>query len=249
MHPLIHYFLKAKNEHGLHSPFVYNLYTEVIKDSKEFPAYESVENLRQDLLSDDRVIDVTDFGTGTSGPRKVRDISRKAEKAKKYGQLLFRLVHHFKPANIVELGTSLGITTSYLALANPASEVITIEGCPETARRAGANFEKLKLSNIKQKTGDFDDVLADCKLQTSDFVFFDGNHRYEPTIRYFNRFLKTAHNDSVFVFDDIHWSAGMEKAWEEIKAHPQVSVTIDLYSLGIVFFREQQAKEHFVLRY
>ena len=170
----------------------------------------------------------------------------------KYGQFLFRLAYHFKPNTILELGTSLGITTSYLAFANQNSKVITIEGCTNISSEAKNCFQSLGLNNIETVVGNFDSVLSSrLKTQDSrfDFVFFDGNHKKKPTLNYFNQCLSHATNDSVFIFDDIHWSDEMEEAWEEIKSHPKVIVTIDLFFLGLVFFRKEQAKENFVLRF
>jgi predicted O-methyltransferase YrrM len=193
------------------------------------------------------------MGTGRSGKRTISEIAERSLKSEKYGQLLFRLVNHFKPNTILELGTSLGISTAYLASANPNSKVITIEGCPNIASEAKKNFEILGLKNIESVIGNFDSVLpaALCQLPTADckLVFFDGNHKKEPTLRYFNQCLELADNTSVFIFDDIHWSNEMEEAWEEIKSHPQVTVTIYLFFLGLVFFRKEQVKQNFIVRF
>lgn len=247
----VKYWFSAKTAHGIHSPFVFELYNEVINKKGNYYSFDKIELLRRKLLISNREIDVTDLGTGISGKRMLREIAERSAKDKKYCELLFRLTYHFKPATILELGTSLGISTAYLASANPNAKVITIEGCPQTADEAKKNFESLGLNNIESMVGNFDDKLsvvlrqlptADCRL-----VFFDGNHRKEPTLRYFNQLLEHTTNDSLFIFDDIHWSDEMEQAWEEIKSHPKVSVTIDLFFLGLVFFRKEQAKENFIL--
>ena len=182
------------------------------------------------------------------------EIAERSAKNKKYCKLLFRLAYYFKPTTVLELGTSLGISTAYLASANPNSKVITIEGCPNTAQEAKKNFESLGLANIESLIGNFEDVLTtNIERLTSngklDFAFFDGNHKREHTLKYFTQCLESTHNNSVFIFDDIHWSDEMEEAWEEIKSHPKVSVTIDLFFLGLVFFRKEQAKENFIIRY
>jgi len=248
------YLLSAKTKHGIHSPFVFELYNEVINKKGNYYAYEKIEQLRRKLLVSLKEIEVTDLGTGRSGKRTISEIAERSLKSKKYGQLLFRLVNHFKPASILELGTSLGISTSYLASANQNAKVITIEGCPNIANEAKNNFEALELKNIKTVVGNFDSVLtSNLQHLTSkdklNFVFFDGNHKKVPTLIYFSQCLAYAHNDSLFVFDDIHWSDEMEEAWEEIKSYPQVSVTIDLFFIGLVFFRKEQAKENFIVRF
>jgi predicted O-methyltransferase YrrM len=167
-------------------------------------------------------------------------------------QLLFRLVNHFQPATTLELGTSLGLTTAYLAAANSRQQVITFEGCPNTAAVARETFEKLELKNVRLVEGNLDQTLPATLAGLTkpvDFVFFDGNHRYEPTLRYFEQCLAKAHENSVFVLDDIHWSAEMEQAWEAIKAHSAVTVTVDLFYVGLVFFRKTQPRQDFWLRY
>ena len=241
--------------HGVHSPFVFNLYNQVIRHDGAFYAYPRVEAIREKLLTDNRTIEVTDFGAGSKTinykTRKVADIARTSAKPAKYGQLLFRLVNHFQPRHVFELGTSLGITSAYLAEAARKAQVYTFEGCPTIASVAKENFDYLHLRNITQITGNLDQTLQPQleQIPQLDFAFFDGNHRYEPTMRYFNLCLAKANEHSVFVMDDIYWSSEMKRAWQEIKNHPQVGQTIDLYFIGLVFFRTTQPKEHFTLSF
>jgi predicted O-methyltransferase YrrM len=182
----------------------------------------------------------------------VKQLAQTALKSKKYARLLYRLVKHYQPQTIIELGTSLGITSSYLSAANPRARVISIEGSASVAETAQENFQQLGLRNIELINGNFDDILPDLlkNLDQIDVGYVDGNHRYEPTIRYFLQFLHKSHNDTILIFDDIHWSAEMERAWEEIKAHPSVRYTIDLFFLGFAFFREEfKVKQNFTIRY
>jgi predicted O-methyltransferase YrrM len=254
----LRYWLRSGNAHGLHSPFVFGLYTTVIRHNGEFGAYARIEARRRELLKSSKIIMVKDFGAGSQvagaggTERRVRAIARHAAKPPRLAQLLFRLVNHFRPATILELGTSLGLTTAYLAAADSRHQIITFEGCPNTAAVARETFEKLGLKNVRLVEGNLDQTLLAtlAGLQKPvDFAFFDGNHRYEPTLRYFEQCLAKAHENSVFVLDDIHWSAEMEQAWEAIKAHPAVTVTIDLFYVGLVFFRKAQPKQDFWLRY
>ncbi|MBB6611909.1 class I SAM-dependent methyltransferase [Pontibacter sp. Tf4] len=249
------YRARAFKLHGVHSPFVFDLYHQVILHDGTYYAFPRVEAIRQELLADTTTIAVTDFGAGSKklnySTRKVADIARTSLKPAKYGQLLFRLVNHFQPKVVFELGTSLGITTAYLAEAAKNARVYTFEGCPNIAKMAAQNFESLQLQNITQITGNLDETLQS-QLQhipQLDFAFLDGNHRYEPTMRYFEQCLAKAHEHSVFVVDDIYWSAEMKRAWQEIKKHPQVGQTVDLYFVGLVFFRTKQPKEHFTLKF
>jgi len=254
----LRYWLRSGNAHGLHSPFIYGLYTTVICHDGKFGAFDAIEVRRRELRRSSQRITVTDFGAGsqvagTSGQeRRLGDIARHAAKPPRLARLLFRLVNHFQPATILELGTSLGLTTAYLASADSRNQVITFEGCPNTAAVARETFEKLHLRNVQLVVGNLDQTLPTTLAELAkpvDFVFFDGNHRYEPTLRYFEQCLGKAHEDSVFVLDDIHWSAEMEQAWEAIKAHPAVTVTVDLFYVGLVFFRKKQPRQGFRLRF
>jgi predicted O-methyltransferase YrrM len=251
------YLLRSGNEHSIHSPFLFDLYTKVIKDKSEnHPDYPALKLLRKELLSSDEEINILDLGAGSrinkSNLRKIKTIAKNAEKPEKFGKLFHRLIRHFQPESLLELGTSLGLTTLYMAKAKPDSRIISFEGCPETAKAAEQNFKKSGAKNIEVILGNIDETLpANLNKFPNclDYAYFDANHRYEPTVRYFEDCLPYATNDSVFIFDDIYWSDEMTQAWEYIKAHPQVTLTVDLFWIGLVFFRKEQVKENFVLRF
>lgn len=251
----IKHVFTANTRHGVHSPFVYHLVDEVIYDFKDKADYSEIENLRTKLLKDDRLITVTDLGAGSlvnnQKQKKISTIAKNALKSKKLAQLLYRLVQEFHPKNIIELGTCLGITTSYLKKAAPKAKVITMEGCPETAAIAKETFHQLSLDDIELVIGNFDDQLPRVLngQDSLDMIYIDGNHRKEATLNYFDWCLPKVHEKSVMIFDDIYWSEGMKAAWEQIKQHPQVTVTIDLFWVGLVFFKTDQAKEDFRIRF
>lgn len=212
--------------------------------------------MRKKLLQRTGEIEILDLGAGSrrnkSNRRKIGEITKNAEKPAKFGQFFYRLSQYLQPETVLELGTSLGITTAYFAKALPHSEIISMEGCPETACLAEKNFADLKIDNTSIIVGNIDHTLPDFlkkRNQKIGLAFFDANHRYEPTVRYFNDALPFADENSVLIFDDIYWSKEMTAAWEEIKAHPEVTVTIDLFWVGLVFFRKEQVKEDFVLRF
>ena len=234
----IRYYLTAANGrgHGIHSPFVYQFVRNVLNDDKEYYAYDRVEAVREQMLKDHSVIEVEDRGAGSSvsksNKRKISEIARAALKPPRYAQLLLRVANYYQPKQILELGTSLGITTAYFA--EMGAQVTTIEGSPAIAQRAQRNFIHLGLHNIKLISGDFDEVLPALQ-QSFDLVFIDGNHRKAPTLRYFEQILKNTTEKSIFIFDDIHWSAEMEEAWHEIKSHSAVKCTVDLFFIGLVF--------------
>lgn len=256
------YYLHASNSkgHGTHSPFVYEFITKVMNDFSLNPKrdedYEKAEGLRKQLLKDKTEIVVTDFGAGSgrtkSDKRSIAAIARHAAKPKKFGQLLYRIIQHYKCNHVLELGTSLGITTSYLSLANPGATVMTMEGAETIASAALKNFQQLGLQNIEIIRGNFDDTLALAlqKMPIIDFAFIDGNHRQEPTENYFHQLLPHVHNNTIIVVDDIHWSRGMEAAWKNIVNNELVTCDVDLFWLGIISFRKEfKEKQQFSLRF
>ena len=291
------FLLRSTNQHGVHSPFVYNLVTRCFYDRKKYPAYSILKNYRRSLLKDERSIMIKDFGAGSrifkSDKREVSKMAKTAGISIKHARLLNRLVRYLNIDHALELGTALGMATAALAAGNRV-EIATIEGCPETAKIAEEKFKEFGFDNVELKVRTFEKFLVEggkwieeshienskFKIQEEgnsksqipnlnssttdnpnftihnsalltpkfDLLYIDGNHQREATIEYFEKLLPTIHNDSVMIFDDIHWSQGMEAAWEAIKAHPKVTVTIDTFQWGLVFFRREQEKEHFVIR-
>ena len=252
------YYLTASNSkgHGVHSPFVFEFIKFVLNDKTKYDCYSTIEKQRQTLLNDKTVIDVEDFGAGSTviktKKRVVKDIAASSLKPKKYSQLLFRMIQFYNKKNVLELGTSFGITTSYLALATNKPVVTTMEGSQNIANIAQQNFNALQLNNITIIKGNFEKTLSTflAKSSTIDFAFLDGNHRKIPTLNYFQQILTNSTDETIVVFDDIHWSKEMEVAWEEIKAHEAITLTIDLFFIGIVFLKKDfKVKQHFVVRY
>ncbi|GGM87327.1 O-methyltransferase [Dyadobacter beijingensis] len=253
----IKYLLRSGNEHSIHSPFLFELYNNVIAVRKDdHPDYAAIQSLRKELLRSGEQIEILDLGAGSrvnkSNLRKIKTIAKNAEKPAKFGRLFYRLIRRLQPATIVELGTSLGLTTSYLSKAKPDAQLITFEGCPQTAAKAREHFGRLGVDNVEIVLGNIDETLPQRLASLDkpvDFAYFDANHRYEPTVRYFEQCLPHIQNGSLFIFDDIYWSEEMTRAWEYIKAHPQVTMTVDLFWIGLVFFRSEQVKEDFTLRF
>ena len=251
----IRYLLTAKTRHGVHSPFVFELIEEVFKAEGQFYEYKRIEYVREKLLSSSKKVQVTDLGAGSTvdntKERSLGNIAKNVALPTMYAQLLFRLVNRLKPKTIVELGTSLGITTLYLSAPQQESTVYTLEGCPNIAEVARKNFEAMERKNIRQRVGHFDSTLPQVleEAPTVDFAFVDGNHQYEPTLRYFEMLLSKSSESTCIVFDDIHWSAGMEKAWKEISTSAAVTCSIDMFQLGLVFLKPGIEKQHFVLKF
>lgn len=254
----IQYFLTASNGkgHGVHSPFVYNFIEKILTDKKEYTCYSTIEAQRKILLQDETVIEVEDFGAGSTviktNKRVVKKIAASSLKSKKFAQLLYRIVQYYQPKTIVELGTSLGITSSYLAAGSTITKLFTFEGSANIAAKATQIFTNLEYTNLTLVEGDFAKTLPPLlsSLQEIDLAFIDGNHKKEPTLNYFHQLLQHSTNSTILIFDDIHWSAEMEAAWEQIKKHSKVTLTIDLFFIGLVFINTDfKEKQHFKIRF
>lgn len=249
---LIKFLRLSKNKHGVHSPFVYGLVTKCFNDKTKYAGYEILKSHRKALKNDNSMIEMKDFGQGSrifKGPnRKISAVFKNAGMKKDRQKLLFRIAAFLKCENMLEFGTSLGLGTTALSLSNEFAHVHTVEACANTAKTAKAYFEKFGLKNIELHQETFNEYLAKNHSETYDLIFIDGDHNGERTLSYFNSLLKNVHNSSVIIFDDIYWSKDMTEAWQKIIANEKVTVSIDTYQWGIVFFRKEQMKEHFVIR-
>ncbi len=250
------YLIKSKYYygHGIHSPFIYKFARSVIFTRNKNNAYKTIDKIFKKYKNNKNYVFIEDFGAGSKNlkgkSRKISAIAHNSSSRKKYGKLLFRMMDYFKVKSAVEIGTSLGIGSLYIGISGKV-QLHTIEGDKSLYKIAKETFEQQNLHNISLYKGKFENVLPQIlkKLNNLDFVYFDGNHTYSATISYFNLCLNKIHNETVFVFDDIHWSEDMETAWEQIKNHPKVRVSIDLFQIGIIFFRKELSKEHYIIRY
>jgi predicted O-methyltransferase YrrM len=254
----LQHYLAASNSrgHGMHSPFVYDFIRNVLNNDHHYFPPPGIEALRHRLLEDDRIIGINDLGAGSrrtkSNRRTVSHLAANSLKPVKYARLLYRLAVHYQPGSIIELGTSLGLTTAYFSKARPASDLITIEGSSAIADIARENLQLLGCSNVQVMTGNFDDLLPSIlsRQKSLDLVYIDGNHRYAPTMDYFRQCVDRSGNDTILIFDDIHWSPDMERAWKDICSDSRVQYTIDIFFLGFVFFRKDfRVKQDFRIRF
>ena len=242
----------AKGADSIHSPFVFSFYNEVVAFPYNFYCFSEIEKARKDLLTDKSPLEFTDAGAWEKKVKtKVSTHARTSLMPPEKAQLLFRFVHWYQPKNLVELGTSFGITTSYIRKAYP-SKILTFEAIPAIAEKAKEVWKKLNLNQIDHQIGKTEDLLPAWLSQAGnipDLVIVDANHRYEATMANFHLLVEHVPDQGCLVFDDLYWSPGMKKAWDEICQHPRVTVSIDLFYLGFVFFRKENRKQHFVLRW
>lgn len=248
----IKFLITSTNQHGVHSPFVYDLITKCFYDTSDYSDYQTLISYRESLLTNESKIEIKDFGSGSrifkSNVRSISRIARTSGSTVKRTRLLYRIARYFKPDTSLELGTSLGISTLALSLGHQNNHIISIEGCGQISKVAESHLNDFKRKNIKIITSEFDSILPTLKDQNFDLIFFDGNHNKNATLHYFEMMIDTAHNDSVFIFDDIYWSKDMTEAWTSIKANPKVTMTIDTFYWGFVFFRKEQQKQNFKIR-
>lgn len=253
----LRYRFLVRSRFDLHSPFIFTFWDGILRDRNHYPEYDLAEGYRKALLADQRVIRRTDLGAGSGNKGKgslqttVKKLANRSLVGRKEAKFLFRLSRQLKPLNILELGTSLGLSGFCLSAGSPSARIISIEGCSETASIAAENLLKSGMRNIKLLNGSFADKLPEAlkEMPSVDLVFMDGDHRKQPTLDYFETIYPHLHSRSVVVIDDIHWSRGMEEAWRDLLARPGLKVSIDLYQLGLMYFREELSKEDFVLRF
>ncbi len=254
------FYWRADTKYQIHSPFVFQLVQDVLEDDRNYYLFGGIAALRTKLLSNSTAIEVTDFGAGPGGShagnnaplRRRTTIAQATARSASdplQGERLFKLAQLASPQYLLELGTSVGLGTAYLAGGAPAgAKVVSLEGCPVLAGIARANLAALGIEKTTVVSGAFAETLPKtvAGMERLDLVYFDGNHQEQPTLGYFAQCLHKAHAESVFVFDDIHWSSGMEAAWNIIKDHPQVTLTVDFGGFACAFFRaDHKTKQHF----
>lgn len=251
---LLQFYWQAITKYQIHSPFVAGLVNEVVEDGRHFYAFDAIELLREQVLQNGAEIEVLDYGTGageaTSSRRKlpIRQVAARSGSDQQQGQRLFKLANFLQPRTVLELGTSLGLGTLYLTAGSPEkARVVSLEGCPQCAEIARMHLEMLHLQRAEVVTGPFSDTLQPvaARLRPLDLVFFDGNHREQPTLEYFQICLDNAAPDAVLVFDDVHWSPGMRRAWDAVRQHPRVTLTVDCWDFACAFLNPDfKQKQH-----
>lgn len=251
------FVIHSGNRYRIHSPFLYAFTDEVLRRDRNIPLFRDIERLRDVCRQSEEIIQKTDYGrdngkeSGATYPVSVRRVARTSLTSPRHARRLYRLVKFLKAGKVLEMGTSLGLTTAYLALAAPGGRIVTLEGCPELSRKAESHFKNLNINNIDLLTGRFEDTLpkALSGLEKADVIYLDGNHHRDSLLEYYGKCLPHTHNETVIVVDDIRRSPGMEEAWEIIRQREEVRISLDLFSSGWLFFRRESSKEHFRLRY
>ena len=249
------YYVTSTNRHGLQGPFAYRLNDAVFRNDKNEPLFAPVEEVRNALLRDNSTINVRDFGAGFGGvnykERAISYIARHSAKPPRYARMLHRLVKYRQPKVMLELGTSFGISALYQSLGAPSSLLYTMEGCPATAAIARQQFARFPQCNIQVIEGPFDETLQSLlsTIPAIDYVYIDGHHRLEPTLRYVDMIYPKLSADAVMVIDDINWSDEMREAWSRLIADQRFTQSMDVFMMGLLFNNKDLSKENFVVRY
>jgi predicted O-methyltransferase YrrM len=250
----INYLYHAKSKYWIHSPFVFDFTMNVLLAKYPLPP-KPIEKLRKDLLENHTILEITDLGAGYNGNQQfykkktIAQITRSSARRTKTGAFLYRFLHHYQPKNVLELGTNLGFSTLYQASAVPEMSFYTVEGCPNLCQKAKEHLSKFGFNHVKFVNSSFEQALRFFSEDNIkwDYVFIDGHHTYEATLQYVTDLLPMMNKYSFIILDDIYWSSGMKKAWQELITQNEVSVSINLFHLGILCLSRPQAKQDFVL--
>ena len=243
---------------GIHSPYLFELVRFVLRDRNAYYCFADIERRRELLKACRDELDVLDYGSagakeGLHVKRRVCEIARHQLESPRVGQTLFRIVNWLgmnkkQPLQILELGTSLGVTTSYLAAADGRNSVVTLEGSEAVLNIAKGVWRALRLENIEWHEGNIDDTLFIYAREKLDLAYVDANHTYQATKRYVDYLLPRMNEKGIIVLDDIHYSEQMERAWKELKADKRVTTSMDLYHVGLLFVDNHYLKRHYRIR-
>jgi predicted O-methyltransferase YrrM len=244
--------LKSSNQHGIHSPFVYDLITKCFYDKTPFSAYHNLKALRNKLIYNQDLVKIKHYSEASkvfqSNHQKISTIVKCEGSSYKKQKQLYRITNYFKPKNVLELGTSVGLGSAAMAIASNNSIIKTVEVNKNISDIAKKVFKSYQLKNIQIDTSSFKDFFKKSNYENLDLVYLDGTCDKESTIENFNSLLKHSHNESVFIINNIYWSKEMTEAWNIIKKQKEITVSIDTFYWGFLFFRKEQPKQHFTIR-
>lgn len=247
---LLYRGIRYRKGYGVHSPFVFNLITKVIEERCSYYSFYDIELIRKQLLFRDNIITYPDRQQkGVVRSRTVGEIVGREAIKPKHGALLFRLTNYFKSKNILQLGPSMGLSTLYLTSYATGLKCIALENIPEFASIAQIAFDKAARNPVDLRTGSYKELLPQAlkDIKQLDFVFFNTLYEQQNNIWLFNECVKQVHNETIFVFEGIKASRKMREFWKEVCSYPEVTVTVDLYSMGIVFFNKKLHKRDYIV--
>lgn len=245
------YFLTRVDHHSLHSPEAYRIYRFLRDQHRRHPkGIAAIEEVRKQHLGNKRYLEIIDYGAGSkrfvSNSRQICQIARISSSGLSYN-LLYQGLCSLTPRNtVLELGTCLGITTAYMARVT-VGRLYSFES--SEALLGIAQNTLASYPNVKLVLGNADNTFVEVlrSLSSVDFCLLDANHTYEATVRYAQTVWPLLHEESVLVISDIHWSKEMNRAWREIKQWPGVTLSMDFFECGVLFFRAGLSGENLTL--
>ena len=249
------FIARHKKGHGIHSPFLYDLIINTFNNSFQYETYSRIEKLRKIIRTDRQNYIYTNYRPSqnvyTRHPRKVSDVVKKTAISPKHARLIFRLINKFNPNVSLELGTGVGVTTAYIASAKKHNIVYTVDKNNELTDYARHNLQYLDIENVRIINDTFEEAIKKIiRLNKKiDFLLIDGNHTKTATITYLSQMYSLFHNDTIIIIHDIHWSPEMESAWKTIINNPDIKLAIDLFFMGIIFFKSELNKQNFVIKF
>jgi len=238
------HLFRSKRWSAFHSPFLFDLFTYCCDERNGSTTFKQIEKQRKALIASEEMISRKDFGAGSvlldnAATGSISAIAKNALSMPFQCRFLFRLAAFMKPGHILEFGTSLGISTSYLSSGAPYALIHTVEGDPEIAKRAAIVFNELGLKNIELHTTSFDQYIFKTASgkETPDLLFLDGHHTAYALLSYFTSLKERLHPNTIIVVDDIHWSKDMNSGWKKLIALPEVTQSVNCFHFGLLFFR------------
>jgi len=239
--------------HSLHFPLIFRFYEDAVCGKIGKALFVDIDERRKILSKDQRTLHISDLGAGSRSSqldcRSIANVYKSATSTKKLSELLYRIGKGIGAKNILELGTSLGITTSYLSKIGSESTIYTLEGSEEIYSEAEKQLAVH--SNVRSFFGNINDTLPDVLSQMPyvDLAYVDANHTYEATLSYCQQVMLKRIPSTAIVIGDIHWSDEMEEAWHKIKLEDEVSHSIDLFECGILLFASSIYKQDYIVRF
>ncbi|MGB3590350.1 MAG: class I SAM-dependent methyltransferase [Nonlabens sp.] len=234
--------------HGIHSPFIFE-FARVIKDNTNKNGYLELLRFRESVKNNNTLLTIEDHGAGSrvfkTNTRKVSELLRYNSTSLERTKLLYRIVQHYQPRNILELGTSLGIGSHAMAMASSSTRIITVEGAAMVAAFTANHLEKNQITNVSVVHATFKDYMPTLTGRQFDLIYIDGHHDGNALVNYFEDLLELCHNETIIIADDINWSSSMQGAWNKIQDHPMVTASINTFDWGILFLRKEQRQERF----
>lgn len=247
---LLYRSIRYRKGFGVHSPFVFSLITKVIEEKCPYYCFQEIELLRKQLLFGEKKITYPDRKcNGRIKTRAIGSIVKHEAISPKEGALLFRLTNYFKSKHILQIGSNMGLSTLYLTSYAKGLSCIALEHIPEFAEISKQTISRKGRNKVDLRIGEYIKLLPQAlnDLHTVDLVFFNTQHETVDNQELFNECLKFVKNETLFIFEGINANNEMRSFWKNVCACPEVTVSLDLFSLGIAVFNKKLHKKNYIV--